>query len=226
MSRHNDLGLYTAELLKKQFPLRKKDLGADAHLSGRGMTFDTEAYDVGGMGHFCVMRMRAFLGLMKMETVIIAPREVDAPLFNADWIRAFGRETQLVEIYDTQLQAWTQAPQEALRRLRDRDADLEEYTSEGHWYDSILYDCSYHKKGKKAERMNLTAQAYIDTFVSHLAEAPGCDPAQQAEKGAKVDAFAEKLLAGGGPAVSMFTKLFGPETAKRIVCGHMYGAKA
>ncbi len=223
MSAHTDLGLYTAAALRRKFPLKQRDLGADAHLSGRGMTFDTEAYDVEGLGHFCIMRMHAFLGLMKMETVIIAPREVDAPLFNADWIRAFGRETQLVEIYDTQLQAWPEEPQEALRRLRDRDADLEDYTSDSHWYDSILYDCAYQKKCRSADRMNLTAQAYIDAFSAQLEEAPVCDPSQRPAKAAKVDAFAGKLLAGGGPAVNMFTKLFGPETAARIVQKHMYG---
>ena len=225
MSRHTDLGLYAAALLRQQFTLKQRDPGGDAHLSKSGMTFDTEAYEIEGLGHLCVMRMKAFLGLMKMESVIIAPREVDAPLFNADWIRAFGKETQLVEIYDTQLQAWPQAPQEALRRLRDRDADLEDYTSGSHWYDSILYDCSYGKKSRNSERLNRAAQACLDAYISWLAEAPKLDAASCEEKAAKVDDFSAKLLSGGGPAVNMFTKLFGPETAARIVRKHMYGGE-
>ena len=225
MSKHTDLGAYAQNQLHRSYSLKKKDLGTDAHLSKSGMTFDTEAYEIEGLGHLCVMRMKAFLGLMKMESVIIAPRKVDAPIINADWIRAFGKETQLVEIYDTQLQAWPQAPQEALRRLRDRDADLEDYTSGSHWYDSILYDCSYRKKSRNSERLNRAAQACLDAYISWLAEAPELDAASCEEKAAKVDDFSAKLLSGGGPAVNMFTKLFGPETAARIVRKHMYGGE-
>ena len=40
----------------------------------------------------------------------------------------------------------------------------------------------------------------------------------------KIEAFAQKLAANGGSAVNMFTKLFGQETADRMVIHHMYGA--
>ena len=86
MSKHTDLGQYTEEALKRYFTLIPKDPGEDAHRAKRGMAFDTKAWEIYGIGHLCVMRMKAFLGLMKMETIVIAPFERDLPLFNADWV--------------------------------------------------------------------------------------------------------------------------------------------
>ena len=42
---------------------------------------------------------------------------------------------------------------------------------------------------------------------------------------AKVQAFAERLFAEGGPAVDQVTKLFGEQTAKRLILQHMYGVR-
>ena len=35
--------------------------------------------------------------------------------------------------------------------------------------------------------------------------------------------YARTLLEKGGPAVNQFKKLFGEETARRLILGHMYG---
>ena len=59
-------------------------------------------------------------------------------------------------------------------------------------------------------------------YISLLASAPDCDPA---EKQAKSRHFAESLLASGGPAVDQVTKLFGRETAERLILRHMYGVR-
>ena len=106
MSKHVDLGQYATAALGQYFELIPKDIGADAHLSKRGMTFDTKSCEIRDVGHLCVMRMNAFMGLMKMETIVISPTKVDMPLFNVDWVSAFGTETLIAELYDTQLEPW------------------------------------------------------------------------------------------------------------------------
>ena len=68
MSSRQGLGYMVRTLLEKQYALKKEDLGADARLSRKGMVFETEAYEVRDLGHLCILRMNAFLGLMKMET--------------------------------------------------------------------------------------------------------------------------------------------------------------
>ena len=106
MSKHIDLGQYATAALGQYFELIPGNIGADAHLSKRGMTFDTKSCEIKGVGHLCVMRMNAFMGLMKMETIVIAPTKVDMPLFNVDWVSAFGTETLIAELYDTQVEPW------------------------------------------------------------------------------------------------------------------------
>lgn len=210
-------------LLEKQYTLKKEDLGADARLSKKGMVFETEAYEIPDLGHFCILRMNAFLGLMKMETAVLSVTGKDVPLLNLDWVRAFGKETQIVELYDTQLTPYPDEALAAFDALRRRDDDLPGMSSNGHWYDAILYPCSYHKAGKKlTERLAAAARDYTETFLRQLADAPSCDAEA---KRAKNRAFAERLFAEGGPAVDQVTKLFGPETARRLILRYMYGVK-
>ena len=224
MSGRLELGDMVRTLLEKQYTLKKEDLGTDARLSKKGMVFETEAYEVRDLGHFCILRMNAFLGLMKMETAVLTVNAKDVPLLNLDLVRAFGRETQIVELYDTQLTPYPDEALSAFDALRRRDEDLPAQRAGGaHWYDAILYPCSYHKAGKGlTERLAAAARDYTETFLRQIAEAPACDA--QAKR-AKNRAFAERLFAEGGPAVDQVTKLFGPETARRLILRHMYGVK-
>ena len=224
MSRTQGLGDMVRTLLEKQYALKKEELGADARLSKKGMVFETEAYEIPDLGHFCILRMNAFLGLMKMETAVLSVTGKDVPLLNLDWVRAFGKETQIVELYDTQLEPYPEALLSEFDALRRRDDDLPAQEAKGaHWYDAILYPCSYHKAGKKlTERLAAAARGYMETFLRQLADAPACGAEA---KRAKNRAFAERLFAEGGPAVDQVTKLFGPETARRLILRHMYGVK-
>ena len=210
--------------LGRTHELIQEDLGADARLSAKGMTFETESWEIPGVGHLCVMRMNAFLGLMRMETAIIAPTNVDFPLFNLDWVSAFGTETQIAELYDTQLLPWPSECLEAFEFAHDQYSDLPDAPAkDAHWYDDILYPCSLHKKGRGlTERMSCAAQDYLTVYTDLLTAAQPCD---SAEKSAKVRAFATRLFKEGGPAVNQVTKLFGEQTAKRLVLQHMYGVQ-
>ena len=216
-----DFALYT---LGQHFELVQKDLGPDAHLSKKGITFVTESWAIDGVGHLCIMRMKAFLGLMRMETAVVAPTGIDMPLINLDWVKAFGAETQFVELYDTQLQPWPEDCSSVFDGLLKRDADLPDASSENeHWYDAILYPCSYHKKGKGiSERLSAAAHDYLVAYVDQMASAQPCDVQQKSEK---VRTFAERLFAEGGPAVDQVTNLFGESVARRIVVQHMYGVE-
>ena len=223
MSKHADLGSCILDALKGRYTLEKLDIGSDARLSKSGMVFETESYAVKDLGHLCVLRMKAFLGLMKMETVVLAVKEKDLPLFNLDWVSAAGKETMLAELYDTQLQPLSEKALGRLQALKDRDGDLPQREKKPHWYDAILYPCSYDHAGKGlSERFNAAAQGYIREFLSLADQAPACDAA---EKCKKIRAFAETLVKEGGPAVDTMTKLFGAETAGRVILRHMYGTE-
>lgn len=218
------LGDKLLEQLSRTYSVVKTDVGQDAHLTKSGFHFDTEVYEIGELGHLCFLRMKAMLGLMRMETVILAVTGKDVPLLNLDWVKVPGKETQIVELYDTQLQPCPEENLAAYQRLLERDADLQDYVSGGsHWYDKLLYPCSYHKTGKGVgERLARAAHDYAAAYLEQLKAAPACDA--EAKK-AKTRAFAENLLNHGGPAVDQVTRLFGRETAERLILRHMYGVE-
>ena len=223
MGEHLDRGELVLSAFKHDYTLEKCDLGADAVLSKGIVKFWTEAWRVGNVGHLCIMRMRAFFGLMRMETAIFAPTTIDAPLFNIDWIGVFKTEAQIAEFYDVQLQPWPDVFQAELKSVSDEIADLPDMESEPHWYDSLLYPCSCGKKGKDiTSRLAAAARDYTTAYVAQLPLLPTCDRQQKAEK---VRSFAERLYADGGVAVQQMTRLFGSETARRMVVQHMYGVE-
>ena len=224
MKAEQNTGSWIREQLSRTYSLNQLDLGADARLAKKGFTFETESYEIAELGHLCIMRMKAMLGLMRMETVVLSVTHKDVPLINLDYVKAFAKETQIVELYDTQIAFEPAELQEAFRKIRDRDADIADYTSGGtHWYDDILYPCSYHKTGKGvSDRLAGAARDCAGTYISLMDRAPVCDPE---EKQDKTRSFAEKLFASGGPAVDQVTRLFGRDTAERLILRHMYGIR-
>ena len=224
MAEHTNFGRFAKAALERNWKLKRNDIGPDARLAKWGMTFTTKSYEIGEIGHFCIMRLKALGGMMKMETVIFAPTGADAPLMNLDWVKVLGKETLIAELYDTQLQPWPEEKQAEFKKIAARDIDLEDRVNEPHWYDSIRYSCSYNKSGKGvSERFNRTGQAYIGIYCAQLSEAPACDGEDREEKRRKVRDFAGHLYEEGGQAVNMLTKLFGKETAERVILQHMYG---
>ena len=182
MSKHIDLGQYATAALGQYFELIPGNIGADAHLSKRGMTFDTKSCEIRDIGHLCVMRMNAFMGLMKMETIVIAPTKVDMPLFNVDWVSAFGTETLIAELYDTQVEPWPGEAQKKFEEIQEEYLDVEDNESGEHWYDSVLYPVSIHKKGKgltdrfndaNSRNLRLRASALPTSNVLASATLPG-----------------------------------------------------
>lgn len=230
----NTLGRMITEELICDHILKRNDIGEDACLKAKGFVFTTESYEVQGVGHLCIMGMSAMLGLMKMETVILSSFDKDMPLYNLDRVIVPGKITQIAELYNTQLAPYPQELLDEFRAIADSDADLEDYVSPGeHWYDRILYPCSYHKTGKRpvlravkgtdiTARMDRTAANHIRTFARQLKTAKACD---RELKRSNVGEFADELIRSGGPAVDQVTKLFGPETAGRLIRNHMYGVQ-
>ena len=205
------------------FPLTKVDVGDEATLKKNGFRFETEAYEAEGLGHICFLTMKAMGGLMKMETAVLATTAKDVPMMNLDWVLAMGKETQMCELYDDQLAPYSAEDAAKFQAIKDRDADLTDRETDPHWYDDILLPQSYDKTGKKiSDRLNKAAAAYLEEYIAQVKAAPDCDAAAKKEN---VRHFAQTLFDQGGPAVDQVTKLFGKETAERLILGHMYGVK-
>ena len=93
------------ELIKKNHALAPKSVGDFETFEAKGMTFKCSVYNAEGLGHVSVMRAKGFFGLMKMDTVIINPKDRDLPLLSYDRVYAAGNDTFIVELYDTMASA-------------------------------------------------------------------------------------------------------------------------
>ena len=81
--------------------LTAKDVTPWQTFSGKGMNFHLQSFDWAGCACVSHLTMRAFLGLMKMETVICTPYAKDLPLFSYDGMKLPGKQIVFLELYDT-----------------------------------------------------------------------------------------------------------------------------
>ena len=223
MTTNGPIGQYVLQKLKEDYEVNEISIGSDAKLDKGLMHFTVKRYDVKDIGNLCLLNMTGVFGLMKMETVVLSCFTKDVPLVNFDTVDAMGNRTQMAEFYDTKVAADNTALAETCQAIKDADADIPDYSSGEHWYDSLLYPYSYAKKTKgKDPRTETSCLKYADAFLEELKRAEACDPAAKKEK---IRSFAQSLLDNGGPAVNQMRKMFGEETAKRLVLQHMYGAE-
>ncbi len=222
MDKALPLGSLIKDKLSSTYDLVMVDIEPDSIVKKHGTGLKTTVYKAGDTGHLCILSMNALLGLMKMETVVFCPINRDIPLINFDCVKLLRKDTLIIELYDTQLAPYPQNLLEAFELLKKADSDLIDYVSaDKHWYDDILYPCSYHKTGTAVnERFAATTDKYIETYINQLNAADFCDSAQ---KKTKIQGFASKLLENGGPAVNEVRKLFGDDFAQRLVLQYMYG---
>lgn len=203
----------------KAHPLTESDVGEFKFLKAPFMKFHIEAYEAEGLGHVSLMSMNAFFGLMKMDTVIINPTEKDLPLLSYDRVYAMGKDTLIVELYNTMTSACD------LSRLDSVAADSDKYPQNDlgeHWYDNIKLSQSISLKAGRdfTSVFDRVAEKEITAYLSTEASADF----DRAEKHSKTCDYVEGLLQNGGPSTSVFQKLFGKEKTARLFREVLFGA--
>jgi hypothetical protein len=207
------------ECIEARYPIRPIDVGAFAHLKVKGMKFTISAYEAEELGHVSVMRAKGFLGLMKMDTLIIAPKEKDLPLYSYDRIHAMGNDTLIIELYHTILgQGYDSS---ALVSCKSAYGDLPGRDPGVHWYDSIKCPESISLKGGKKETTRLDALAR-DYLIAYLATP--CDQVTDQEEKQKQNAtYVTGLLANGGPSTDVFKKELGIDMTSTLFTKVLFG---
>ena len=177
-----------------------------------GMNFHIRTYTAAGLGHVSEMIATGFFGLMKMDTLIITPTQVDMPLFSYDRVHAMGKDTLIFELYDTLLGSTDLSSIDAVKQsaayLPDHDLGL-------HWYDSMKLSQSLSKKGKKAQTLDFdkTAAAYLNAYLQAAGAAASCEAKPKREK---AGIYVEGLLKHGGPSTDVFKKGIGEEKTAEL----------
>lgn len=206
------------ELIKNRYPLNEIPVGDFANLKASGMKFTVQAYKAEGLGHVSVMRAKGFFSLMKMDTLIVNPTELDLPLYSYDRIFAMGNDTLIIELYDTLL---GNSPAASLEEIKTSYSDLVERDPGEHWYDSIKLKESVSKKGKKQQtpRMDEMTIAYFNRYLSVTSS----NVNNLAEKKTKASYYVEGLLTNGGPSTDAFKKSLGEEKTAKLFREILFG---
>ena len=205
------------DLIKEKYSLSPIDAGDMATLKASGMKFSVEAYKAEGLGHVSVMRAKGFFGLMKMDTLIINPTEIDLPLYSYDRILAMGNDTLIVELYDTVVGEYSDAQ---LTKVKEKYASLPERDPGEHWYDSIKLASSISKKGKKITQE--LDQLTIEHFRAYL-ESSTATVTDGKSKKDMAAVYVNGLLEKGGPSTDVFKKELGVEKTTKLFREILFG---
>lgn len=202
-------------VIAERYPLTDAD--SITGLKASGMKFDIRSYKAEGLGHVSVMSAKGFFGLMKMDTLIVNPYDVDLPLYSYDRIFAMGNDTLIVELYDT-----LSGEGFTMKDVKSEYGDLTERDPGEHWYDSIKLKESISKKGKKCDTPRLD-ELTVRHFGAYLSAAV---PTENRElKREKASAYVEGLLSKGGPSTDAFKKALGNEKTAEIFRNMLFGTE-
>lgn len=154
------------DLFAQRGNLVPKDVSPWQTFSGKGMKFQLQSYDWGNCACVSCLSMRAFFGIMKMESLICTPYSKDLPLFSYDHISVLGKQTLFVELYDTQVEPIDLS---AMDTIKESYKDLTDKDIKPAWYDSLrLSPCTY-KVGRGPRISELASSmmtAYLDLFAT------------------------------------------------------------
>jgi hypothetical protein len=205
-------------IIGEKYPLDPIEAGDLATLKVKGMRFEIRAYHAEGLGHVSVMSAKGLFGLMKMDTLMIVPDDIDLPLYSYDRIYAMGKDILILELYDTMT---APADLSSLAEIKEKFSRFEERALGEHWYDSIKLPESISKKERKKLSPGLDELA-LDHFTAYLA-AP-VDPVSDKERKAKLSAdYVIGLLEKGGAPTNIFKKALGREKTERLFRDVLFG---
>lgn len=203
----------TDKLIKKingNYKLTRIEVGDAGDFKASGMKFHTVHYEADGLGSVSVMSAKGFCGLMQIDTLIVNPFYIDAPLFSYDSFKVCGKITTVLEMYDTTLSSdFDIAKIEEIGALGSRFADN---IPNPQWFDYLRLGTPQNKKCKKNEmgECNKWVEKYFGAYLDACHKAPECDESKKREKAA---IYSDGLLKKGGPATDPVKKAIGEEKA-------------
>ena len=206
------------ELFSQRGTLVPKDVTPWQTFSGKGMKFQLQSYDWADCACVSYLTMRAFFGLMKMETLICTPNTKDLPLYSYDLISAFGRRTLLIEVYDTQVEP---VDLSTLQAVKESYCDLKDKVMKPAWYDSLRLPPSTCKVGP-ASRLSALSTGMTTAYLDLFATARTVD---LAVKTARNSAYVEGLISNGGPAINTIRQMLGNQPAETLFRRFLFGTE-
>lgn len=206
------------DIINNKYPLTCCDSSAYDGTKIKGITFDIKAYHATGLGHISTMSAKGLFGLMKMDTLIVSPIDLDLPIFSYDRFVVMGKDTLIIEGYDTMVESTNF---DSLMKIKEHYSTLPSRDPGQHWYDDIKLNESISFKGKKefSQTFDQLTEEYIRTFVD--LDAPVVK--DYASKKDKSLLYINGLLENGGPSTDIFSKAIGKERTADLFHTVLFG---
>lgn len=197
--------------ISDKYPLTEKGASGFDGIKVKGMKFAINSYEAKGLGHVSTMCAKGFFGLMKMDTLIITPKDKDLPLFSYDRIKAMGNDKLYVEFYDTCVE---EPNLKAINDLLSKYSDIPKAEAKKQWYDDIKLSQTTTFVGKKkdSDAFDKMALEFMNAFVCIDAK----DVTDHETKEKKTSVYVDGLLNNGGPATDVFLNAMGKEKTTEL----------
>lgn len=200
------------------FEVKEIELGDYKKVKAGPISFTIEAYDVEGFGRVSILKGKAMMGLMKMDTWMITPFYHDSPLFSYDRIKAMGNDTFILEMYDTFKEKHSYPE---LLSIKDQHRDFSHYQMKPNWYDPLRLEESISiKEKRKGKELDSLFEEYLKTFVRLVSLDT---PMEEKEKKALHKKYVDGLLSRGGPSTDVFVKALGKEKTTDLFENYLFG---
>lgn len=150
---------------------------------------------------------------MRIESIIINPIQVDAPLFSIEYMKIINNKTTIIEQYDTLLNS--ERKEDEFINIRNKYKDYEKINEDKHWYDDLLYKSSFRiATNKKNDDVSENCiNECVSAYIEQLKNSDKCDIDLKKQKAHK---YSDGLIENGGPSTDVFNKGIGQEKTKEF----------
>lgn len=206
-------------IIDEKFKLTEKECGEFRSLKVAGMNFENFCFKAENLGNVAVMKITSDNGVMSMDTLVINPFEIDAPMVSYDCINMQNIAILYLEPFDTMLEK--NFDTSAIKAVVDEyETTLENNTQSARWYDDMRLDGTAFKKTQKKELLEEMVEKYYVAYIETLSNTPKCDENAKKERAA---IYSDGLIERGGPATDPFLQAFGKEKTKQFFEEVLFG---
>ena len=207
--------------IKKIGEVKKREMGAFATIKRSGMRFDLASYEWKGIGYLSTIETKGFLGLMKMESLIFTPLEVDVPLAAYDGMHVFGKDILILETYDTTINPIDLS---SLEEIKSKYADLPDRAAASGWEKDLMLSPCLSKQGRGiGEKIRSLSDEWLTEYLRLFVNAPKCS---REEKRERIKHYTDNLFKQGGVAVNQFKKMLGEKEALELLGQYVFSCDA
>ncbi|MBR3250766.1 MAG: hypothetical protein IKF80_03570 [Erysipelotrichaceae bacterium] len=199
------------------YPLKEKDIAEFKTFKAGSLNNECEAYDAKNMGNIFAMASKAMLGLMKVETLVICPFDIDGPILTLD---AVNGKNIYIDLIDATLEK--SYSEKRTLAVKDKYNEFLQGDQKAKWDDKFRLRSSMIAKFPDSRKAEECVMEMIEAYLKMLDETHVC---YSGDKKKKIREYTDELLENGGPATDVFLKQLGREKTERFFNEAMFATE-